>query len=492
MGPLSEACILHIVRQVLLALSYLHANGIIHRDIKAANILLNERAEVKLGDFGVASQVMNTFRRTSFVGSPYWMAPEVIKRSQYDSKADIWSLGITIYELVRGEPPLAHVEPARAICVIPTCPPPRLDSSYGEALRELVAACLHDDPNKRPSADELLRGKILRKSLTAITKSPLDSLVAQYRSIRRNNPTQGTTDDAGSLVGVDNGDGGTIKSSWTFGTYHSSDDEGQDGEAVKDKGEDEDEETRSDGISYQDEASGAESDPFGGSIKQLADSLIYLEPFANTAAPNAVVERERIALPRSMTPSSASLSITTGASGAGLSRSRSLSAQSLGGFSATDSFSDSTSRLLTLSPHHRRAKSGSSGASSGSLDLLSSNAVTRRAPSLLNFPPLCDANDPIQQLRERETKDRQRIEEKLDIFTWSHPASIRDHELPRIYQLMTRLKQTLLDIPALTDTRDECGTIWERIVEHSEYSERCLVLVSEASELINRLTSEEE
>lgn len=487
MGPLSETCTLHIVRQVLLALSYLHASGIIHRDIKAANILLNERAEVKLGDFGVASQVMKTFRRTSFVGSPYWMAPEVIKQSQYDSKADIWSLGITIYELIRGEPPLAHVEPARAICVIPTCPPPRLDSSHSEALRELVAACLHDDPNKRPSADELLRGKILRKSLPATTKSPLDSLVAQYRSIRRNNPTQGTVDDAGSLAGVDNGDSSTIKSSWTFGTYHSSDEEGE----AQGEGNCEREETKSDSISYQDETSEAELDPFSGSIKQLTDSLLDLEPFTNTTAPNAAVEREHLLLPRSMTPSSASLSFTTGPSGAGLSRSRSLSVQSLGGFSATDSFSDSASRLLTLSPHHRRAKSSSSGASSGSLDHLSSNPVARRAPSLLNFPPLGDENDPLQQLAKRNIKYLQKIEEKLDIFPWPHPVSVGDHELPRIYQLMTRLKQTLLDIPSPTDARDGCGTILERILEHSEYSERCLLLVGEANELIKRLANKE-
>lgn len=478
MGPLSEVCTLHIVQQVLLALSYLHANGIIHRDIKAANILLNERAEVKLGDFGVASQVMNTFRRTSFVGSPYWMAPEVIKRSHYDSKADIWSLGITIYELVRGEPPLAQIEPARAICVIPTCAPPRLDSSHGEALRELVAACLHDDPGKRPSADELLRGRILRKSLPATAKSPLDSLVAQYRSIRRNDPGPGAADDAGSLIGADNGDGGTVKSAWTFGTYHSSDEEHRN------------DETRSESFPDHDNVSGTESDPFGEHVKQLADSLIDIDISTNIAAPNAAMEKKSAVLSRSMTPSSVSLSTATGIPAVGLSRSRSLSIQSLGGFSAADSFSDSASRLLTFSPQHRRAKSSSSGTSSGSLDPLS-NAVARNVPSLLHFPALCDEHDPLYRLTEFEVERLQRTGEELDIFAWPHPMPAEQQDLARVYQLMTRLKQSLLDIPPPTDARDDCKSIRSRIAEHTKYFENYFALIKEAGRVINRLTSKE-
>lgn len=482
MGPLNEVCALHITRQVLLALSYLHANGIIHRDIKAANILLNERAEVKLGDFGVASQVMSTFRRTSFVGSPYWMAPEVIKRNQYDSKADIWSLGITIYELVRGEPPLAQVEPARAICVIPTCAPPRLDSSYGEALRELVAACLHDDPNKRPSADELLRGKILRKSLQAITKSPLDSLIAQYRSIRRNNSGQTAVDDATSLIGADNGDGNTVKSAWTFGTCHSSDEERH-----KDDGDD----TKSESIPETDAVDEAKRDPFGEHLRQLADSLIDLDAPPNTAAPNTVMQRDSSTMPRSMTPSSVSFSTNAGTPAVSLSRTRSLSIQSLGGFSMADSFSDSASRLLTSSPQHRRVKSSGSGTSSGSLDHLS-NPIARKAPSLLNLPPICDDGDPLCLLAREEAARQQKIREKLDLTAWPHQVPVgEDHDRSHIYQLMTRLKQFLLDIPPPTDPRDTCECIRARIMEHIKYAEACLARVKEANELLSRLGNKE-
>lgn len=225
MGPLDEASVLWVARQVLLALSYLHANSVIHRDIKAANILLTERGEVKLGDFGVASQVINSLRRNSFVGSPYWMAPEVIKRSQYDSKADIWSLGIALYELLRGNPPLANIEPARAIFIIPKNAPPRLDSSFGVAIRDLVNSCLHDDPQRRPTADELLRSKCMR-SIKRDDGNPLNRIILQeYREKEiKSKKTTGRGEDEEAQT-IDGGVGDTMKSNWTFGTFNSSDDD---------------------------------------------------------------------------------------------------------------------------------------------------------------------------------------------------------------------------------------------------------------------------
>ncbi|KAM9853273.1 serine/threonine-protein kinase TAO1 [Aulostomus maculatus] len=162
--PLQEVEIAAITHGALQGLAYLHSHNMIHRDIKAGNILLTEPGQVKLADFGSASIACPA---NSFVGTPYWMAPEVIlamDEGQYDGKVDIWSLGITCIELAERKPPLFNMNAMSALYHIAQNESPMLQSSeWTDFFRNFVDSCLQKFPQDRPNSEELLKHAFVQR-----------------------------------------------------------------------------------------------------------------------------------------------------------------------------------------------------------------------------------------------------------------------------------------------------------------------------------------
>ncbi|AWP21046.1 Myosin IIIA [Scophthalmus maximus] len=168
---MDEAIIAYILHEALMGLQHLHVNKTIHRDVKGNNILLTTHAGVKLVDFGVSAQLTNTrLRRNTSVGTPFWMAPEVIACEQqldstYDARCDVWSLGITAIELGDGDPPLSDLHPMRALFKIPRNPSPTLHQPelWSDIFNDFICKCLIKDFELRPNVLDLLQHVFIKQ-----------------------------------------------------------------------------------------------------------------------------------------------------------------------------------------------------------------------------------------------------------------------------------------------------------------------------------------
>ncbi|XP_078389393.1 mitogen-activated protein kinase kinase kinase kinase 5-like isoform X1 [Cetorhinus maximus] len=200
-GPLSELQIAYISRETLQGLEYLHNQGKIHRDIKGANILINDNGDVKLADFGISAQITATFaRRMSFIGTPYWMAPEVAAvelKGGYNELCDIWAVGITAIELAELQPPMFDVHPLRVLFLMSKSgyQPPKLKDKgkWSSAFHNFAKLTLTKNPKKRPAATKMLTHQFVAQS--GLSRVLVHELIDKLRNPEKHSSIQEVDED---------------------------------------------------------------------------------------------------------------------------------------------------------------------------------------------------------------------------------------------------------------------------------------------------------
>ena len=159
-----EQLLLDWLCQICTALKYLHYKKIIHRDIKPANIFMNSLNQIKLGDFGISKNLKTYGFASSFVGSTYYMAPEIVDGENYSFEADIWALGVTFYELMNLKKPFRANYPAIYL-EIKTKEVEEINNIYSKEFKDLIYQMLNKEPNKRPKADDILRKQFIQDKI---------------------------------------------------------------------------------------------------------------------------------------------------------------------------------------------------------------------------------------------------------------------------------------------------------------------------------------